>query len=245
MITEVVAALIFKNGRFLICQRPANKARGLLWEFVGGKVEPGETKEQALIRECREELDVTVKPHNVYMQVVHNYPDICIRLTIFKAEITEGEPKPIEHLALKWITPADIKNYSFCPADRNILRKISKDSLKNSKHNRELGARGEKTAVRHLKRKGYKILECNLRTPFGEVDIVAKINDILVFCEVKTRSGDGYGSPSEAVNYERRTRYIRAVEYYLQSCGREFTVRFDVIEVYGGKVNQIENAFSE
>ncbi len=58
--TEVVAALIWEGGKFMICQRPAHKARGLLWEFVGGKVEPGETKEQALVRECREELAVTV-----------------------------------------------------------------------------------------------------------------------------------------------------------------------------------------
>lgn len=59
--TEVVAALIWKGNQFMICQRPAHKARGLLWEFVGGKVEPGETKEQALVRECREELAVTVQ----------------------------------------------------------------------------------------------------------------------------------------------------------------------------------------
>lgn len=56
--TEVVAALIWDSNKFMICQRPAHKARGLLWEFIGGKVEPGETKEQALIRECREELNI-------------------------------------------------------------------------------------------------------------------------------------------------------------------------------------------
>lgn len=61
MITEVVAALIWDQNKFMICQRPAHKARGLLWEFVGGKVEPGESKEQALIRECREELAVTLR----------------------------------------------------------------------------------------------------------------------------------------------------------------------------------------
>lgn len=64
--TEVVAALIWKESRFLICQRPAHKARGLLWEFVGGKVEPGETKEQALIRECQEELGVTVEVEDIF-----------------------------------------------------------------------------------------------------------------------------------------------------------------------------------
>ncbi len=72
---EVVAALIWKNGKFMICQRPAHKARGLLWEFVGGKVEPGETKEQALVRECREELAVTVAVQEEFMSLVHEYPD--------------------------------------------------------------------------------------------------------------------------------------------------------------------------
>ena len=74
--TEVVAALIWEGEKFMICQRPAHKARGLLWEFVGGKVEPGETKEQALIRECREELAVTLSVGDLFMDVVHEYPDI-------------------------------------------------------------------------------------------------------------------------------------------------------------------------
>ena len=70
---EVVAALIWENDKFMICQRPAHKARGLLWEFVGGKVEPGETKEQALIRECREELNITLSVGDVFMEVTHEY----------------------------------------------------------------------------------------------------------------------------------------------------------------------------
>ena len=121
---EVVAALIFRDGRFMICQRPANKARALLWEFVGGKVEPGETKEAALIRECREELDIELSVGDVYMEVVHEYPDITVRLTLFKAEIAAGEPKLIEHNDLRWITPAEIPDYDFCPADTEILKKI-------------------------------------------------------------------------------------------------------------------------
>ena len=76
--TEVVAALIWDQGKFMICQRPAHKARGLLWEFVGGKVEPGETKEQALIRECREELAVTLDVGEVFMDVTHEYPDLTL-----------------------------------------------------------------------------------------------------------------------------------------------------------------------
>ena len=75
--TEVVAALIWNENQFLICQRPANKARGLLWEFVGGKVEPGETKEQALVRECQEELAITLDVGEVFMDVVHAIPSHC------------------------------------------------------------------------------------------------------------------------------------------------------------------------
>ena len=89
---EVVAALIWDGDKFLACQRPANKARALLWEFVGGKVEPGETKEQALIRECREELDILLSVEDVYMEVVHQNPDIQVQLTHFNAKIAEGTP---------------------------------------------------------------------------------------------------------------------------------------------------------
>lgn len=123
-ITEVVAALIWKGQKFMICQRPAHKARALLWEFVGGKVEPGETKEQALIRECQEELAVTLSVNDVFMDVVHEYPDITVHLTLFNATIAEGFPQKIEHNDIKWITPNEIPQFNFCPADEEILRKI-------------------------------------------------------------------------------------------------------------------------
>ncbi len=122
--TEVVAALIWRGEKFLICQRPAHKARGLLWEFVGGKVEPGETKEQALIRECREELGITVQVDDLFMEVVHEYPDITVHLTLFHARISQGEPKLLEHNALRWITAAEVDQYSFCPADTVILERL-------------------------------------------------------------------------------------------------------------------------
>ena len=122
--TEVVAALIWKNNQFMICQRPANKARALLWEFVGGKVESGETKEQALIRECREELNVLLSVGDVFMEVIHEYLDITAHLTLFNATIAEGEPKKLEHNDIHWITPSEIPNYEFCPADEEILSKI-------------------------------------------------------------------------------------------------------------------------
>ena len=125
-ITEVVAALIWNGDKFMICQRPAHKARGLLWEFVGGKVEPGETKEQALIRECKEELNVVLSVGEVFMDVVHEYPDLTVHLTLFNATISEGEPQKIEHNDIQWITPREIPNYDFCPADVEILKNIMK-----------------------------------------------------------------------------------------------------------------------
>ena len=125
--TEVVAALIWQNDRFLICQRPPHKARGLLWEFVGGKIEPGETGPQALIRECREELGIIVAPGEVYMQLVHEYPDLTIRLTLYNAVIASGTPQLLEHCDLRWITPAEIEQFAFCPADEAILQKLKAD----------------------------------------------------------------------------------------------------------------------
>ena len=123
-IVEVVAALIWDKNKFMICQRPAHKARGLLWEFVGGKVEPGETKVQALIRECQEELAVTLSVGDMFMDVVHEYPDLTVHLTLFHATIAEGIAQRIEHNDIQWITPAQISHYDFCPADEEILKKI-------------------------------------------------------------------------------------------------------------------------
>lgn len=124
-VTEVVAALIWRDDKFMICQRPANKARGLLWEFVGGKVEQGETKEQALIRECQEELAVTLSVGDIFMDVVHEYPDLTVHLTLFNATIAYGEPQKLEHNDIQWIKPSEIPNYDFCPADKEILEKLA------------------------------------------------------------------------------------------------------------------------
>ena len=119
-----MAALIWVEDRFLICQRPAHKDRGLLWEFVGGKVEPGESKEQALARECREELAVTISVGEVFMEVDHDYPDLNVHLMLFNAAIIEGTPQMIEHNDIQWITVTEIPQYEFCPADEEILRKL-------------------------------------------------------------------------------------------------------------------------
>ena len=130
-VVEVVAALIWDKDKFLICQRPANKARALLWEFVGGKVENGETKQQALIRECQEELNITLNVGEMVMEVCHDYPEITINLTLFNATILDGVPEKLEHNDIKWILPSEIPNYEFCPADTEILKRIQ--TLKRKK----------------------------------------------------------------------------------------------------------------
>ena len=126
---EVVAALIWEKDTFFICQRPPHKGNGLLWEFVGGKVEEGETKQDALVRECKEELDICVSVGEQFMDVVHEYPDAVVHLTLFHAKIESGEPKMLEHVGFAWIKPAEIGKYQFCPADKNILEKIKKEYL--------------------------------------------------------------------------------------------------------------------
>ena len=123
---EVVAALIWQEDRFLACQRPPHKARGLKWEFVGGKVESGESGRQALVRECREELDVTLAVGDAFMDVTHAYPDLTVHLTLYEAQIAEGEPKMLEHHDIRWITPAQMDQLDFCPADQVFLDEIRK-----------------------------------------------------------------------------------------------------------------------
>ena len=123
---DVVAALIWEKDKFLICQRPANKTRGLLWEFVGGKVEPGESKRQALARECAEELAISVDVGDKFMEVIHDYPDMLIRLTLYHCTIPNGFPQALEHNDIRWIHPSEIEKYEFCPADADILKEIKR-----------------------------------------------------------------------------------------------------------------------
>ena len=125
-VTEVVAALIEREGRLLICQRPQHKARGLLWEFPGGKVDPGEGPKEALIRECREELDVTLEVGDLYREVTHRYPDLLVRLRLYHARIVSGEPKNLEHADIRWALPNELGGYDFCPADTEIIARLSR-----------------------------------------------------------------------------------------------------------------------
>ncbi len=123
-VVPVVAALIWKGDTFFACQRPSHKARALHWEFPGGKVEQGESHAQALIRECREELNCTIQVHDLFMDVVHTYPDITVHLFLYNCSLAEGEPQLLEHAAFAWLKREDIPQYIFCPADEEILERI-------------------------------------------------------------------------------------------------------------------------
>ena len=121
---DVVAALLWDQKKFLICQRPEGKIRELLWEFVGGKREPNETLQEALVRECQEELGITVKVGNLFMEVMHEYPDLSIRLSLFHCTLGDEIPKKLEHKDIRWVYPAEVSDYEFCPADADILNEI-------------------------------------------------------------------------------------------------------------------------
>ena len=122
---EVVAALIYDaEGRFLICQRPAHKARGLQWEFPGGKIESGETANEALVRECREEMDIAVLCEGEYTDLVYQYPELCVHLHLIRCRIAEGEPKRIEHADMRWIELSQADDFDFCPADRIFIERM-------------------------------------------------------------------------------------------------------------------------
>lgn len=125
VIMEVVAAIIRKADKFLICQRPDNKNLGLLWEFPGGKVEAGETNEQAVVRECMEELGVTLKVDSFFMDVTHEYPDRTVHLSVYNCSLTDSEPVMLEHNDMRWITASQCGEFEFCPADVEIICRLT------------------------------------------------------------------------------------------------------------------------
>lgn len=125
---EVVAALIWDHDKFLICQRPEGKDLALHWEFAGGKVESGETLENAIIRECYEELGIVLEVSTIFGTITHSYPHAEVHLTLLNGSILEGTPTLLEHKALAWIRPEDIPLYTFCPADITFLEELQENS---------------------------------------------------------------------------------------------------------------------
>lgn len=121
MAIEVVAALIRKNGKILVCQRAEGKKRELKWELAGGKIEKGETAFEAIVREIKEELGMSITPISVFGETTYAYPDVTIHLTVINASISEGEPQLMEHNAIAFVGVDEIGTIDLCPADREIL----------------------------------------------------------------------------------------------------------------------------
>lgn len=124
-IIDVVAAILWRDGRFLAAERPAGKKLAGFWEFPGGKLEEGENPEAALIRELDEELGVTPVDWRFWRAIVHEYPHMTVRLHFFHVPLFHGEPKAIEHAALAWLDPAENHGgINFLPVDRDILPEL-------------------------------------------------------------------------------------------------------------------------
>lgn len=127
-IIEVVGAIIQDaQGRYLVGQRAAHKTQGGMWEFIGGKIEPGETPEQALTRECREELALEIEQPHILDAVVHEYPEKTIRLTLIACQpCPNSTPQALEHQQLRWLTPAEFSTVPFAPADQALIQRLFK-----------------------------------------------------------------------------------------------------------------------
>ena len=138
---EVVAALVERDGRFLACRRAPEKARGGMWEFPGGKVEPGETRAQALTRELAEELGVRAEAGEQAAQVVHAYDDVTVRLTLLRVTLL-GEPQRLEHADMRFMTMEEAQSEPFCPADRRLLRQLAGESVDHAAKARALFLEG-------------------------------------------------------------------------------------------------------
>lgn len=121
---EVTAAIIRRDGKILICQRPANKNCGLLWEFPGGKIEAGETGEQCIVRECQEELGVKLSVERELTDITYEYPDRIIHLHFYLCGIAAGALEKKEHNAIAWIDPDEVDQYELCPADQAMICKF-------------------------------------------------------------------------------------------------------------------------
>ena len=124
-VIEVVGAIIKDGGKYLVGQRAAHKTQGGLWEFMGGKIEPGETPEEALARECREELAREIEGARIIDSVVHEYPEKTIRLTLLECHPKAGSvPQALEHQVIRWVTQEEMRTMQFCPADAELLPRL-------------------------------------------------------------------------------------------------------------------------
>ncbi len=118
---KVVACIIEKDGKFLITQRKKESHLGHLWEFPGGKIEPGESLEACAIRECQEELGIVIIPQKLLREVHFDYSEISVHLFFMVCQLDSGTPKAIDCADWTWSTPAEFSNYRFPEADKQII----------------------------------------------------------------------------------------------------------------------------
>jgi 8-oxo-dGTP diphosphatase len=120
----VVGAMIEREGKYLITQRKPTATLPLLWEFPGGRVEPGETDAQALARELKEEMDILVEVAEQVMHVQHSYPDYDIDFRVYRCRLVQGEIKHLRVHDHRWVAPADLDEYEFPPADQKTFEQL-------------------------------------------------------------------------------------------------------------------------
>jgi 8-oxo-dGTP diphosphatase len=128
-IVEVSAALIFRDGKLLITQRHAKSHLGGLWEFPGGKREAGESFEECLVREIREELGIEISVGKLFEEISHDYPEKSVHLKFFSCKILSGEPQPLDCAAVKWVTKMELADFEFPAADAQLLEKLKSPHL--------------------------------------------------------------------------------------------------------------------
>lgn len=125
----VVAALIVRGGRLLIARRPEGRHMAGRWEFPGGKLEKGESPEDAVEREIREELGLDVRAGRIYQAIAYSYPEKDVLLLFYAAAVVSGEPRPIEEAEIRWVTMAELDGYAFAPVDEMLVQRLKRDGL--------------------------------------------------------------------------------------------------------------------
>lgn len=121
---NVTAAIIRRNGRILICKRSNGGSCAHLWEFPGGKFEPGETAYECITREIREELSAEIRPVSVFAEYTYSYPDKDIAFTFIEAELISGEPQLSVHEEMRWVLPEELGQFNWCPADKKVVEML-------------------------------------------------------------------------------------------------------------------------
>ena len=124
MVNVVTGVIRDENGKILITQRNLKKAQGGLWEFPGGKIEPNETRENAIVREIKEELDIDIQVEGYLSEKVFNYPEKDINLIALECKKINGDVKLLEHEDYRWVTNSELTNFEFAPADIFIIEKL-------------------------------------------------------------------------------------------------------------------------